>query len=128
MVRYTACPDSTWPSSCPITQRFSSASIRSSRPVVTTMNGLSEPRVIAFGIGSWEMKSSGTSGRSRMAEPSSSSRYRSGNCSLDARTELAMNSSRRLRSLNSPARRFSSTSKPVSLRIATSADRSAGCS
>ena len=92
------------------------------------MNGLSEPRVIAFGIGSCEMKSSGTSGRSRMAAPSSSSWYKSGNCSVDARTELAMNSSRRLRSLNNEARRFSSASKPVSLRIATSADRSAGCS
>src|SRR6516165_4922596 len=108
--------------------RISSSSNRSTRPVVITMNGLSEPSVIALGIGSWEMNSSGTSGRSRIEEPSSSSSYRWGNCSWDARTELARNSSRRLRSEKRLASRLSSTSKPVSLRIATSAERSAGCS
>src|SRR5215470_6286083 len=128
MVRYTACPDSACPSSWPIVNRISSSSNRSTRPVVSTMNGLSEPSVIALGIGSWEMNSSGTSGRSRIEDPSSSSSYRRGNCSWEARTELARNSSRRLRSENRLASRLSSTSKPVSLRIATSAERSAGCS
>ena len=97
-------------------------------PVVITMNGLSAPSAMALGSGSWVMYSSGTSGRSRIEAPSSSSSYSCGNCSSDARTELARNSSRRLRSLNRLARRRSSTSKPVSLRIATSAERSAGCS
>src|SRR6516225_501086 len=74
------------------------------------------------------MNSSGTAGRSSTAEPSRMSSCRCGNCSVEARTELARNSSRRLRSLNRLARRRSSTSNPVSLRMATSADRSAGCS
>ena len=35
-------------------------------PVVITMNGLSRPSAIAFTIGFWVTKHSGTSGRSRM--------------------------------------------------------------
>ena len=54
MVRYTACPDRIWPSSCPTTQRSSSGSYRLTMPVVITMNGLSRPSAIAFTIGSWD--------------------------------------------------------------------------
>src|SRR5215471_3163593 len=51
-----------------MTNRISSMSSRSTRPVEITMNGLSEPSVSALGIGFWEMYSSGTSGRSRIKE------------------------------------------------------------
>ena len=66
MVRYTACPDSTWPSSCPITHRSSSGSYRLIMPVVITRNGWSRPSAIAFTSGLCTTNTSGTSGRSRM--------------------------------------------------------------
>ena len=47
-----------------MTNRISSSSIRSTRPVVITMNGLSVPSAIALTSGSWVMNSSGTVGRS----------------------------------------------------------------
>ncbi len=47
-----------------MTHRISSASIRSTMPVVITMNGLSVPSAIALTLGSWVMNSSGTLGRS----------------------------------------------------------------
>ncbi len=49
-----------------MTNRISSASIRSTMPVVMTTNGLSVPSAIALTAGSWLMNSSGTRGRSRM--------------------------------------------------------------
>src|SRR5215472_680353 len=128
MVRYTECPESTCAISCPMMNRISSSSIRSTIPVVITMNGLSVPSAIALTRGSWVMNSSGTLGMSNTYAPSSSIWYRCGNCCSDARTELARNMSRNARSLNSPARLRRMTSNPVSLRSATSAERSAGCS
>ncbi|GAA1020726.1 hypothetical protein Aple_055220 [Acrocarpospora pleiomorpha] len=46
----------------------------------------------------------------------------------DVRTAEARNIRRRRRSLNSPDMRFNTESNPDSERIATRADRSAGCS
>jgi hypothetical protein len=45
MVRYTACPLSAWPSSCPMMKRISSVLIRSYIPEVITMKGWSMPIV-----------------------------------------------------------------------------------
>jgi len=66
IVRYTACPDRMCPTSCPTTYRSSSSSSSSISPVLSTMNGLPLPIVIAFGVGSCTTYSSGTSSKSRM--------------------------------------------------------------
>ena len=49
-----------------MTNLISSASIRSTMPVLITMNGLLVPIAIALTSGFWLMYSSGTCGRSRM--------------------------------------------------------------
>ena len=54
--------------------------------------------------------------------------YRDLNWVSEVRTAEARNIRRRRRSLNRPDMRFSTESNPVSERIATRADRSAGCS
>ncbi|COV83651.1 Uncharacterised protein [Mycobacterium tuberculosis] len=51
IVRYTAWPDSAWPSSWPITNRISSCVTRSYSPEVITVNGLPMPMVKASAIG-----------------------------------------------------------------------------
>lgn len=65
-VRYTACPDSAWPTSWPTTARISSSSSSSTRAVVTTMIGSSSPMHMAFGFGSCCTYICGTFSRSRM--------------------------------------------------------------
>ena len=49
-----------------MTNRSSSASIRSTTAVLSTMNGVLVPSAIAFTVGSWVTNSSGTLSMSRM--------------------------------------------------------------
>ena len=64
IVRYSAWPLITWPSSCPNSARISSSSSRRKAPELMTMNGWSIPNAPAFTNGVCETNSSGRVGQS----------------------------------------------------------------
>ncbi len=127
-VRYSTCPDSTCPISWPMAKRRPSTVSRSTRPVVSTMNGLSMPRVMALGTGSRRTNTSGVSGRSRVAAHSRRTWSSSGYCLGPTRIAEARYISRSPRSENAPATALNTGPIPGTARSTASAPRSAGCS
>ena len=92
------------------------------------MIGLSMPMVIALVNGQFCTNISGSSATSRVRPTSPSSRCSPANWRSSTRTIPPRKSSRLARSLNSALMALRMVSKPLSLRSATSAPRSAGCS
>ena len=92
------------------------------------MIGLSMPTVIALSVGSAWTYISGRSVASRLRPTSASSRCSRANWRSSTRTAEPSSVRRHARSRKTPDMVLSSTSKPLSLRSATSAPWSAGCS
>ena len=92
------------------------------------MIGRSIPIVRAVSVGSAATYISGSSTASRLRPTSASRRWSRANWRSSTRTAEPSSVSRQARSRYTPDMVLSSASKPLSLRSATRAPRSAGCS